>query len=251
MAGGDLAARARLQRRDEIGALGEAFDQMAASLQRLDQAKSDFVGTVSHELRTPLTSLRTTLDNLGDGLLGELQPRQREALQRAQGEVERLRAIVRDTLQLARLEAGAEPLRAAACDLGAVVGNAVEALAGAAAARSVQIEVHGHGRCRGDAELLQRVAANLLENAIKFSPEGGRVTVELGDGLLRVCDQGPGFTTDRPFDAFVQGASAGVKNPGVGLGLAIVRRLVRLHGGEVTAQSDHGGVVTVRLPEGP
>lgn len=248
MTGGDLTARAQLRRGDEIGQLGAAFDAMAASLQQLDQAKSDFVATVSHELRTPLTSMRLSLANLQEGVLGELAPAQLTAVGRMAGDVVRLERIVRDTLLLARLEAGAAALAPAACDLRAIVDSAMVPMTAALAARGLRVTVRGNGQARGDAALLAVVVANLLDNAVKFSPEGGEITATVAAGEIVVGDRGPGFATDRPFEPFVQGETAGVKNAGVGLGLAIAARIVRLHGGTISAHNDGGGVVTVRIP---
>ncbi|MBK8099984.1 MAG: HAMP domain-containing histidine kinase [Planctomycetes bacterium] len=248
MTNGDLTARVRLHRRDEIGELGAAFDAMAAALQQLDQAKSDFVATVSHELRTPLTSMRLSLANLQEGVLGELAPAQQTAIGRMAGDVVRLERIVRDTLLLARLEAGAATLAPVACDLRAIVDGAAAPMAVALLARRLRVSVSGSGQARGDAALLTVVVANLLDNAAKFSLDGGEITATVAAGEIVVRDRGPGFATERPFEPFVQGETAGVKNAGVGLGLAIAARIVRLHGGTITAHNDDGGVVTVRIP---
>lgn len=248
LARGDLSARASLRRSDEIGDLGAAFDRMAGAVERLDRAKSDFVGTVSHELRTPLTALTANVQNLADGIHGPLAATQREAIERLADELARLRAIVDETLQLSRLEAGAETMRADPCDLRAVAEASRAERASVAAARGVTIEIVGSGSARADSRLLARALGNLLDNAITFAPAGTAVTIELAPGRLTVRDRGPGFALEDPFAPFSQGSTDGRKNPGVGLGLAIVARIAELHGGEVAASNDGGAVVTIRLP---
>lgn len=247
MQGGDLTARARIARHDEIGRLGHAFDDMADALQQLDAARASFVGTVSHELRTPLTSIRMSLGNVLDGLLGDLDPRQRTSLERMRGDVERLDRVVRDTLALARLEAGAEDPRLEQTDLSTVARDAVGVIQPLAEREGVRVVVTGQGQALADSDLLRRVFVNLLDNAVKFSPRGGTVTVALDGATFRISDEGDGFAVEKPFDAFAQGARDGVKNPGVGLGLAIVAQLVALHRGQVAVEAGPGGCVAVQL----
>lgn len=247
MATGDLSVRAGLNRSDEIGRLGAAFDSMAASLEQLDAAKSNFVATVSHELRTPLTSIRLTLGNLLDGVVGDLERKPRAAIDRVRHDVERLDRIVRDTLALARLEAGAERLDASRCDLRDIAESAVELVRPMATEADVRVEISGSASAVVDRDLIGRVFVNLLDNAIKFAPAGSEVRIELDGCGFRILDKGPGFGVENPFDAFVQGESDGVKNAGVGLGLAIVRQLVELHGGSVQVVAGAGGIVAVEL----
>ena len=251
MATGNLASRANLRRNDEIGELGAAFDHMAAAVQRLDQVRSDFVGTVSHELRTPLTSLRANLANLADGIHGDLTERQQQAANRIADDIVRLQAIVEETLELSRLEAGTESLTAEPCDLHEIATAAAAERAETSAARGVKITVTGSTTVSGNAALLQRAIGNLLDNALAFAPADSAITAQIEPGTLRVRDQGPGFSIEHPFEPFAQGHTEGRKNPGVGLGLAIVARIVKLHHGEVTAHNDGGAVVTIRLPEAP
>ena len=239
--GGALDARAGVERDDEIGALGAAFDRMAGALARLDAAKSEFLGNVSHELRTPLTSLRLTVANVLEGVTGEVPAAQREALDRVRRELDRLSSLVDDLLELARLEAGGAEPHLARVDLAALAAECVEALGPAAAARQVNLEVAGAGAVRGDAGMLRRVLWNLLDNAIKFSPPGGPVRVELEPGGLRVVDQGPGQVPVDAFERFRQGQGPAGKPGGAGLGLAIVARLVALQGGRVAVREDEGG----------
>jgi signal transduction histidine kinase len=249
MESGDLAARSRVRGPDELGRLGTAFDRMAESLEGLDRAKSDFVAHVSHELRTPLTSLRLSVENLLDGVRGELAPAQRETLARVRGDLERMERLVEDLLELARLEAGAVRPAREAVDLAALAREAAQDLAPAAAQRGVRIEVDGAGHARCDAGLMRRVLANLLDNAVKFSPQGGRVVVAVREDELCVADQGPGVSSERVFERFHK-EHAG---PGAGLGLSIVKKLVELQDGQVgigppREDERSGAVFVVRWP---
>src|SRR5262249_23573111 len=148
--GGNFAARAALARADEIGRLGEAFDRMAAALSELDQAKSEFVANVSHELRTPLTSMKVSLANVLDGVLGELDPGGRVALERVQGELERLIHLVGQLLEMARLDAGALEPRFERVELAPLAREVVESLRPLAGERSVELAIEGDGAVRAD-----------------------------------------------------------------------------------------------------
>ena len=225
---GDLSARCGIDRRDEIGQLGRSFDAMATALETLDDAKSDFVRTVSHELRTPLTSLRLSVANLADGVVGPLEARQQVVVERIARDVDRLVARVGDLLALAKIEAGVEQARIGDIDLAELARGMVEALRPLADTRGVRLETRGAGHGRADRGMLERMVVNLVDNAIKFGPEKGTVTVAIEGATLTVFDDGGGFEDERLFEAFAQGESDGVKNHGVGLGLAIVRKLATL-----------------------
>ncbi|MEM7308330.1 MAG: HAMP domain-containing sensor histidine kinase [Planctomycetota bacterium] len=244
---GDLAVRAGVQREDEIGALAAAFDRMAAALHQLDQAKSEFIGNVSHELRTPLTSLRLTVANVLDGVTGDVSPAQRTALERVRRELARLSALVDDLLELARLEAGVVEPKCERVDLALLSSDCAESLAPTADERGVTVEVHGAGEARADPAMVRRVLLNLLDNAIKFSPEGSGVRVRVGPARIEVEDEGPGGVPEDAFERFRQGGRDGVKHGGAGLGLAIVERLVAMHGGRVSVTCDGGATFRVDL----
>ncbi len=245
---GNFAASAALGRADEIGRLGLAFDRMAGALHELDRVKSEFVANVSHELRTPLTSLKLSVANLLDGVIGEVDPRQRAALERVQGELERLIRLVNQLLEMARLEAGAVEPKRERVELEPLAREVAAALEPLAGEHAIRIEIEGTGAVRADRSMVQRVLMNLLDNAIKFSPARGTVKVVLAPGGFRVQDQGPGVETSFTFEPFRQGHQHGVKNPGVGLGLAIVRKLVELNEGSLRVESGAGAGLVVELP---
>ncbi len=254
MEAGDLSARAGIDRTDEIGRLGAAFDRMAAALQRLDEAKGEFIGSVSHELRTPLTSIRLSIANVTDGVVGPVDERALRTLGRIQGDVDRLIDMVNALLEMARLDAGAVEPALEDTDLADLARRAVTTLSPLAEQRRVEVSVDGAGRARVDPALVHRVVVNLVDNAIKFGPDAGRVVVRVGEGTLSVADRGPGVDGDGLFEKFRQGRQDGVKHGGAGLGLALVRRIVELHGGAIDVAANdapRGDDEPAREGEGP
>src|SRR5262249_6444985 len=155
---------------------------------------------------------------------GELEPDARVALERVQSELERLIRLVDQLLEMARLDAGALEPRIERVELAPLAREVGESLRPLAGERAVELVIEGDGAVRADRAMLQRVLLNLLDNAIKFSPAGSRVQLALGASGFRVQDRGPGIQTTFAFEPFRQGKQHGIKNPGVGLGLAIVRK---------------------------
>lgn len=246
MAAGDLSARARLQRGDEIGRLGESFDRMAESLERLDSAKESFVGNVSHELRSPLTALQASLANVTDGILGPLNEAQRVALDRAQGQTRRMGSIVETLLELVRLDAGSVKLQRTETDLAQLARGVAKDLSVEGESR---IHVSGAGSVACDSGLARRALENLVENALKFGPADGNVQLIVDGPTCTVRDEGLGFEDETLFERFSQGQVRGVKSSGTGLGLAIVARIAALHGGTLQTVGGVDGGVTLNLGE--
>jgi len=236
MESGDLSTRTNLNRQDEIGQLAASFDRMANALDHLDTAKSEFVGNVSHELRTPLTSMRLSIGNLMDGVVGELNERQERTLGRVQRELNRMIKMVSELLEMAKLEAGmVDPIRLE-IDLNQLANDCAAMRMASAQEREISIVVQGLGQALGDPAMVRRMLDNLLDNALKFSPDKGTVSITIEGSELRVSDQGPGFEAGQAnemFGKFRQGTIQGVKQGGVGLGLAIVARLAALNEGDV------------------
>lgn len=245
---GDLGARSGIDRPDEIGKLGRSFDAMAAALQRLDEAKSSFAATVSHELRTPLTSLRLSVANLVDGVVGKLSSEQEHVLQRIGRDTDRLIARVSDLLALAKLDAGVEQTKLTNCDLREIAQACCTALQALANERRVQLSVSGSGSAMADRGMVERIVTNLVDNAIKYGPEGGTIEIQVHPNSLRVLDEGKGIRDPKLVEAFEQGERAGVKHAGVGLGLAIVRRLAILMGARLRIAPGETSRIHVDFP---
>ena len=236
MATGDYSRRVTATSADEVGVLAEAFNTMAADLAGADQQRRQLVATVSHELRTPLAAQQALLENLVDGVVRPDDAVLRTALAQA----ERLGTLVGDLLDLSRVDGGRTPLDLAAVDVRALVERAV-AEAGVSRRGTVHVvDVPADLQVTADAARLEQVLANLLDNADRHSPSGGRVTVSAGpDGpdrwWLMVADEGSGIPAEHAqhvFDRFGSGDDAG---GGTGIGLAIASWVCELHGGSIAA----------------
>ncbi len=235
---------------EELDDLAESFNRMAAQLALARDAERAVLLSVSHDLRTPLTSIRGYAEGIEDGTV---EPR--EAAVVVGREAERLERLVGDLLALARLRQGVLEVRSEPVDLAAVAREAEERLRPRAAAAGVTVTVEGaDAPATADHGRTLQVVSNLLENAIRVSPEGGTVGVEARPGEVRVGDQGPGIPEEeipRAFERFHLRARAGHGSPaGAGLGLAIVRELTEAMGGSVAVENlpARGARFTVRLP---
>jgi two-component system phosphate regulon sensor histidine kinase PhoR len=227
-------------------------------VQRVDQMRRDFLSNVSHELRTPLASIRVMVETLEDGGLDDRQDAQ-EFLARIRQQVDRLTTLVNELLDLSRIESGAVELHPEPVDLAALVAEAAGLLRTRSESKRVSIECSAgeeHPVVEADRASLLRAVSNLLDNAIKFSPDGGTVSVEVteeGDLVrLSVHDDGPGITLaelPRVFERFYKGDQSRSQS-GVGLGLAIVKHIARVHGGtaEATSEPGRGATFAIRLP---
>ena len=226
-----------------------------------DQMQTDFVSLVSHELRTPLTSILGFVSLLLEGEVGALNATQRRSLESIHRQARRLTGLISDLLDVSRMESRQVAMRQEQVDLGAIARAAVHELAQQAQEKRVRLEFQGatHGATlRGDPERLAQVFTNLLGNAIKFTPRGGRVTVEVkragGEVVAVVSDTGPGVAPEelpRVFDKFYQAEMvASRKAGGSGLGLSIVKGIVDAHEGRVEASNRPGGgaCFSVHLP---
>jgi two-component system, OmpR family, sensor histidine kinase MprB len=236
---------------DEIARLAGAFNEMLAALGASRERQRRLVADAGHELRTPLTSLRTNIDLLAQAdSRGGLEPTARsELLADVRAQTEELSALVQDLVQLARDDPMA--YRPEPVDLADVVGQAVQRVRRRAGTVRFDVLVETWA-VLGEPQTLDRAVVNLLDNAVKWSPPEGVVTVRLVDGVLCVADEGPGIAgQDLPhvFERFYR-ASDARRLPGSGLGLAIVRQAAERHRGTVEAGRAAGGgaVVRLRLP---
>jgi two-component system CheB/CheR fusion protein len=239
----------------------EASEKQARlEAEQANRAKDLFLATLSHELRTPLNVLVMSAQVL------QQTAAQDPKVQRASAAIERAVAnqarLIDDLLDISRIVSGKLLLDLQAVDLATVIQSAVDVARGSAEAKELHLEVVIHdalGPIHGDPARLQQVVANLLHNAIKFTPRGGKITLDLaaidGHAQLTVTDTGVGIRADilpHLFDRFVQAESSMTRTyGGLGLGLAIVRHLVEVHGGEVRAESrgeGQGATFRVILP---
>jgi two-component system, OmpR family, phosphate regulon sensor histidine kinase PhoR len=241
--------------------LFEQQSSVVSQLREIDRTKSDFLSTISHELRTPLTSIAGYVEMMRDGEAGDVAPMQRQMLDVVARNTQRLRDLIEDVLILSRIEAGTLRTERMPVALRAVIEHAVTALRPQAAQANVRLDVipaPGPGMLLGDAAQLEQVVLNLVGNAIKFTPAGGRVTVTLettGDDLvLRVEDTGIGIPrseVDDLFQRFFRASNAKEQQiTGTGLGLAIVASIVAAHQGrvEVDSRERRGSTFSVVLP---
>jgi two-component system, NtrC family, sensor histidine kinase KinB len=238
--------------------------QDVTQFRELDRAKSDFIATLSHEFRTPLTSVTMTVDILNQQILGSLNDRQRELIRSAREDCARLTKLARELLQLSKLEAGRTPLINEELDLSSVVEFSLRPLQIQFGEKGIQLVTElpsGLPHIVADRQQMSWVFTNLVTNALKYTPSGGRVTVSLcaEDDSVRidVADTGQGIKPEhieRIFDRFVQiKDDDNISTPGsVGLGLAIAKEIVEMYGGRIWAASEYGkgSVFSVRLPVG-
>jgi two-component system phosphate regulon sensor histidine kinase PhoR len=232
-------------------------------LRELDQAKADFISTVSHELRTPLTSIAGYLEMLREGEAGPLPDDARQMLSVVERNSTRLRNLIEDLLTQSRIDAGRLRLDLTTVDLAAVLGTVAEAMRPLANAHGIDLQliVPPGLKIEADPLQLEQVFTNLISNACKFTPAGGRVSVELAadednDGVaILVSDTGMGIPEEefaQLFTRFFRASNAAAAAlPGTGLGLAIVREIVHRHGGSVDFESQvgAGSTFTVWLPQ--
>jgi signal transduction histidine kinase len=244
MARGDYGRRVTATSRDEVGELARAFNTMATELAEVDRMRRDLVANVAHELRTPIGALRAKLENLVD----DVEPVERVTLEAMLRQIERLGNLVEQLLDLSRLEAGTVPLERSDFKASTLLDHVVEEWRTHAEIRDVRLETDVDPQSlvlNGDEERLRQVVANLVANAIRHSPRGGRVVLRANrhNGVIRleVADEGPGIPpadAERVFERFYRADQArSTRGGGSGLGLSIARWIVDLHGGTIRVES--------------
>ena len=217
----------------------------------LDRMKSEFIATVSHELRTPLTSLSMGIDILSQEVIGSVNQRQKDLLVAAKDDSERLRKLVKELLDLSKLESGKYEMKKELVDFRQLVADAVRPLRLPFEEKQIHLEldIPEHlSALSADSHQLSWVITNLLSNALRYTDKGGKVQLaakEEKQGLLvTVTDTGHGIPQENletVFDKFVQVKSSTETTPGsVGLGLAIAREVVEAHGGRIWVESQMG-----------
>jgi signal transduction histidine kinase len=253
IAGGDLSRRLPVTSHDEIGRLADSINHMAADLDRLEAARREFIAKISHDLRTPLTAIKGFVVNLQDTAPDEMQA----SLATMDEQTDRLIRLVNDLLALSRLQRGELRLRRAATDLAAVARSAASLVEERARRLGVTLILdlpEDLPPVSADADRLQQVVVNLLDNALRYTPAGGQVQVRIvaGDGALDllVLDDGRGLAGEeaaRAFEPYYCGPGGGA-----GLGLTIAREIVAAHQGQIwlTARPEGGAEAGFRLFHG-
>jgi signal transduction histidine kinase len=241
---GDLGARLGAHGPAELRALAATFDEMAASLERLFDARRELVAWASHDLRTPLANMQAMLEAVEDGLAGP-----EEYVPALRDQVRTLASLTDDLFELARIDSGALTLELREAELAGLVRSCLRGVEAEARARHVTLEAQVAdavtARCAPDK--IERVLHNLLANALRHTPSDGSVAVVVEDGedavRVTVEDSGEGLSPEslrRMFERFWRGDAARSAR-GAGLGLAIARGLVEAHGGRIWAENRPGG----------
>ena len=253
---GDLSARTGLEGEDEIAQLGETFDAMADSIERDREMERRLTSDVAHELRTPLMAIQATVEAMVDGVF---EPDQ-ERLETVNSEVQRLSRLVDALLKLSRLENRTTPLNLEKLNVGELVDSIMsthEAFvsdAGLALVYERQPDVY----VLGDADMIRQATANLLSNAVRYTPEGGTVTVRVfeadGEANIQVQDTGIGLSPEEAkmvFSRFWRAdAGRARESGGLGIGLSMVKEIVDQHKGwvQVEGRKGEGARFTIHLP---
>lgn len=266
MAEGDYAVRVPLRGPEEVTALARAFNQMAKETGSVERLRRELVANVSHDLRTPLTVIRGYLEGLHSGQIADRRSAEM-AFEAMHAEVNRLLRLVDDLRQAAALDAGGPSLERRPVVVAGLVSDALTRLRPLAAAKGIAVVNQtptGLPPVNMDAGRMGQVLFNLLDNAVRYTPPDGTITVRAGYApgarenqahlWLTVQDDGEGIPAEHLphiFERFYR-ADRARREGGAGLGLAIARAIVEAHGGQISAESDgvpgHGSVLTIRLP---
>ena len=266
LAGGDFSGHVEVPNRDEFGALTTNLNRTNDELRRLyeeletaSRHKSEFLANMSHELRTPLNALIGFSQVLKQQMYGELNAKQAEYVEDVLTSGQHLLNLINDILDLAKVEAGRMELQPSIFPLGGALETALSMVRESAARQGLSLVSEiapSIGLIEGDERKVKQIIFNLLSNAVKFTPDGGRVTLAartVGDHVeVAVRDTGVGIDAehqDKIFEEFYQVGAAKTQE-GTGLGLALTRSLVQLHGGRLTVKSKpgEGSTFTVILP---
>ncbi len=269
IASGDFSGHVDVANRDELGALAVNVNRMNDELQRLykeletaSKHKSEFLANMSHELRTPLNAIIGFSQVLREGISGEINTKQEEYLDDILTSGNHLLALINDVLDLSKVEAGQMELQVAPFSLHEALERGVSMVRERATKDGVEVTLHANGGLQvvsGDERRISQVIFNLLSNAVKFVPSGGLVDVTAtqanGEVSVSVADTGPGIAAedlDRIFEEFQQTEAGARQQEGTGLGLALSKRFVEMHGGRIWCDSEvgKGSTFVFTLPAG-
>ena len=271
IAAGDFAGRVQIPNRDELGTLATNLNRMSTELGRLyeqieaaSRHKSEFLANMSHELRTPLNAIIGFSEVLLERMFGELNAKQEEYLQDILTSGRHLLSLINDILDLSKVEAGRMELQVSEFDLPSALDGCLMLVRERATRHDIALEFDVDGGLAsvvGDERKIRQVVLNLLSNAVKFTPEGGRITLRAARAdetvQIAVSDTGIGIAPEEQavvFEEFRQvGADHTKKSEGTGLGLALAKKFVELHGGRIWVASElgKGSTFTFTIPERP
>jgi signal transduction histidine kinase len=267
IASGDFEGRVDVENRDELGALAANVNRMNdelrnvyAELEEASRHKSEFLANMSHELRTPLNAIIGFSQVLRDEMVGSVNPKQAEYLDDIISSGNHLLSLINDVLDLSKVEAGQVELDVHPFSLREALERGVVMVRERATEDGVRVAFDADPEVDvvdGDERRIKQVIFNLLSNAVKFTPSGGEIDVsairENGEVRISVADTGPGIAPDdqeRIFEEFQQTEAGIAQREGTGLGLALSKRLVELHGGRIWLESEpgHGSTFHFTLP---
>ena len=249
IAGGEFSKRLNISSNDEIGELARTFNQMAAELQNLEEMRRGFIANVSHELRTPMTSIRGFIQGILDGTIPE--EKQSYYLTVVSDETNRLNRLVNNLLDLARMEAGEIKMIIKPFDINELMRRCVIKLETLLLDKNIMVEADFEEEnmvVNADMDAIDRVAYNLMHNSIKFTPEGGKITISVVSRkdrvLVSIEDTGSGIESselDMIWERFYKSDKSRSRDKtGTGLGLAIVKNIINEHGQEIWVESEPG-----------
>lgn len=246
---GDFSARVRVSGHDEVADLARSFNSMADSLGQLEQLRSEFIANVSHELKTPMTTIGGFVDGIIDGTI----PKDREDyyLGIVSAEIQRLSRLVQKLLLATRLQSGMQDLNITTVDISSIVTSAALGAEQAIEEKRLDVDIdlpESRLLVRADADAITQVVTNLIDNAVKYSDEGGRISVSItersGRVFVSVFNTGRGISKEQLpyiFDRFYKtDRSRGMDKASTGLGLYIVKSILNNLGQEIVAESEYG-----------
>ncbi|MGA9116597.1 MAG: ATP-binding protein, partial [Bacteroidota bacterium] len=258
VARGETTGRVRWGSRDEIGEIAAALDAMAEKLgadieklRRLERVRSEFLANVSHELRTPIFSMQGFIETLLDGALDDPSVN-RDFLEKAHRHADRLNALLNDLIDISRIESGEMKMSFRYFAVNGFLAGVLDEMRAKAERKSLSLALGSlpeeGEEAYGDRERLRQVMVNLLDNAVKYTAEGGRITVSASSAkgriVIEVSDTGCGIPAEhlpRIFERFYRvDRDRSRQVGGTGLGLAIVKHIIEAHGGTITAASEPG-----------
>lgn len=249
MAGGNFAAKVEIYSDDEVGELARSFNHMGEELGKLEELRKSFIANISHDFRSPLTSIKGFLQAILDGTIPE--EKQEYYLNVVLDETERLTKMTNDILHLTKMESNQVQLTFQDFDVHETIRKILIGMEQQINAKNIQVElffIEEKLSVLGDIEQIQRVIYNLLDNAIKFTEAGDKITIETTviskKAYITITDTGPGISESslkHIFDRFHKGDnSRGMHRKGTGLGLAIVKEIIKMHNQQISVTSKEG-----------